>query len=164
MLEMLTNLATRHGDELQLAWFDPAFRWKAEVKTILDQIEFVKEYRGLHLDSRSILEIRQPRRKRRQYTMNELLSTNELFPIVSSKAFVSPLIDDDQNLILELTHGTGLLGRYEVESLNLFELEFETLKPATSNLTTAFLMGSSRRNLKCMTDDFLVRRHELLIT
>ena len=161
-LQLLENLAANHGEELATAWFDPAFRWRKKVRVILAEMNVVSESRGLLIDDRSFLEIRQPRKRRRKFTMDELLSTNQLFPLVRSSAFSSPSLTNGTNIVLEITHGVGCMGRFETDTLNLAELELAVVKLPYQNQETALLMNHSGVVMECLKDDFLVRRNEFL--
>ncbi len=159
-LKALGKLAKAYGEELSTAWFDPAFRWQKEVRTILDQVVVVSTYRGLLKNGRSFLEIRRPRKRRIQYTMNELLSTDQLFPLVKSRAFSTPAITNGKNIFLEITHGTGCMGRYETDTLNLAELELASFKLPDRNQEVALFVSHSGVAMECLKDDFLVRGYD----
>lgn len=161
-LQLLESLAVNDGEELATAWFDPAFRWRKKVRAVLDEVNLVSEYRGLLVDDRSFLEIRQPRKRRRKFTMNELLGANQLFPIVNGTTFSTPEISNGKNLILEIIHGVGCMGRFETETLNLLELELAVIKLPNQSQDAALFFGYSGSTMKCLKDDFLVRSNELL--
>lgn len=161
-MQILEKLAASYGEKLSTAWFDPAFRWREKVRTILEKVIVLSESRGLNLDGRSFLEVRQLRKRRRKFTMNELLGANQLFPIVKRTNFSNPTVPDSKNLILEITHGVGCMGRFETDSLNLAELEFAVSKLPHQNQKVALLMSNSGVVMECLKDDFLVRRNEFL--
>jgi len=161
-LRHLTELAEKYGEPLETAWFDPAFRWRKEVKTILDQIIEVSTYRGLLIDGRSFLEIRQPYKRRRKFTMTELLRTDQLFPLVRSRIFCHPEIKAGQNLLIEITHGIGCLGRFETDVFDLGELELAVFKLPAQNQEVALCTAYLDKEMMCSEDDFLVRGNELL--
>jgi hypothetical protein len=160
-LQTLENLAATYGEELPTAWFDPAFRWRKKVRTLLETVSVVSESRGLLIDGRSFLEIRQPRKRRRKFTMSELLSTNQLFPLVRSSTFSAPSLTNGTKIVLEITHGIGCMGRFETEVLNLAELELAVFKLPSQKHEAALLMNHSGIVMECLKDDFVVRRNEL---
>jgi hypothetical protein len=162
-LRTLEKLAKTYGEELSTAWFDPAFRWRMEVKTVLDQLHVISTYRGLLIDGRSFLEIRQPHKRRRKFTMSELLRTDQLFPVVKSIIFPTPSISSGKSVVLEITHGIGCLGRFETDVFNLAELELAIFKTPDQSQEAALFAGYSGVALECSVDDFLVRGNKLEI-
>lgn len=160
-LKTLEKLAKTYGEELSTAWFDPAFRWRMEVKTILDRVATISTYRGLLMDGRSFLEIRQPHKRRRKFTMAELLRTDQLFPMVKSSTFSIPARTNDKSMILEITHGVGCMGRFETDAFNLAELELSIFKMPEQNQEVALFASHSGAAMECLMDDFLVRGNRL---
>ena len=163
-LTALEELAKAYGEELSMAWFDPAFRWLKEARTLFDKVTEVSVHRGLIVDERSFLEIRQLRKRRRKFTINELLRSNQLFPLVKSSKFHLPTIESDKRIVHEITHGVGCLGRFETDTFNLTELELAVYKLPHQNQEVALLASHAGLAMECMKDDFVVRRCELDLT
>lgn len=162
IVDKLLSLAKMYDEELPIAWFDPAFRWQPEVKEVLNDLKCVSEIRGLNIDGRSFLEIRQPRKKRRKFIMNELMDSGQLFPVVKTESFSPVVPRHGHNLLLEIIHGTGSLARYEVGNFNLDELSIGVFE-LPSNQTTALFISYFDLEMECLADDFLVRRQELIL-
>ncbi len=160
-LKTLEKLAKTYGEELSTAWFDPAFRWMAAVRTILEKVIIISTYRGLLIDGRSFLEIRQPHQRRRKFTMTELLRTDQLFPVVKSSVFTSPANTNGKSIVLEITHGIGCLGRFETGVLNLAELELLIFKIPDWHQEVALFASHSGVAMDCLMDDFVVRGNKL---
>ena len=158
----LGELVAKHGEPLELAWFDPVFRWGKEVRTILDRIVEVSAYRGLFIDGRSFLEIRQPRKRRRKFTMTELLRTDQLFPLVKSGEFCFPEFKSGQKMLFEITHGIGCLGRFETDIFNLSELDLAVLKLPAQNQEMALFTAYAGKEMMCLKDDFLITGSQIL--
>lgn len=162
-MDKLVSLARTYEEELQTAWFDPAFRWQPEVKGILKDIKCISEVRGLNVDGRSFLEIRQPRKRRRKFTINELLDSGQLFPVVKTEFYSTVVPKHGHKLLLEIIHGTGSLAKYEVDKFNLDELSLGVFELPSTNQITALFIGHFNVKMECLADDFLVRRHELIM-
>jgi hypothetical protein len=160
-LKTLERLAKAYGEDLSTAWFDPSFRWRKEVRTVLEQIFIISTYRGLLKDGRSFLEIRQPHQRRRKFTMTELLRTDQLFPLVKSSTFSYPAKTNGKSIVFEITHGIGCMGRFEIDAFNLAELELSIYKMPDQNQEAALFASHLGVALKCLMDDFLVRGTKL---
>jgi hypothetical protein len=162
-LEFLNEAAKKYGEELCTAWFDPAFRWRTEVRDILNSMIVISEYRGLLMDGRSFLEVRQFRKRRRKFLMEELLNANLLFPLVRSSCFEFPAAKVEQTIILEITYGIGCMGRFETEGFDLSELELSVFLPPSITQELVLFTKHQHRELACLKDDFLVRGTSLNI-
>lgn len=160
-LKTLERFAKAYGEELTTAWFDPAFRWRKEVQIILHQAIIISTFRGLLIDGRSFLEIRQPLKRRRKFTMTELLRTDQLFPVVKSSTFSNPTITNGKSIVLEIIHGIGCMGRFETDVFNLAELELLIFKMPNQNQEAALFASHSGIALECLMDDFLIRGSKL---
>lgn len=162
-LEFLHEAARKYGEELCTAWFDPAFRWKTAVRNVLDHTTIISEHRGLLMDGRSFLEIRQFRKHRRKFLMEELLNSNLLFPLAQSSYFEFPATKVGQTIILEITYGIGCIGRFETEGFDFLELELNVFQPPSTNQELVLFTKHQNRELACLKDDFLVRRMSLIM-
>ncbi len=162
-LEFLHEAAKKYGEELCTAWFDPAFRWKTEVRNVLDNVTVISEYRGLLMDGRSFLEIRQFRKRRRKFLMEELLNANLLFPLVRSSCFEFPAAKMGQTLLVEIIYGTGSMGRFETEGFSFSELELNVFQPPSTNQELVLFTKHQNMELACLKDDFLVRGMSLIM-
>lgn len=160
-LEFLNETARKYNEELSAAWLDPAFRWKTEVRDILNDTKVISEHRGLLMDGRSFLEVRRFGKRRRKFLMEELLNPNLLFPMVQSNCFDSPIAEKGQTIITESTFGTGSMGRFEVEDFDLGKLQVLLLRLNRNPLEEVVLFNCfNGRPLNCVQDDFLVRSQD----
>lgn len=156
--EYLEKIAKNHDEPLASAWFDPVFRQQKSVETALQNIQLKAEYRGLFADKRSFLEIRQPRKQRVKYLMEQLLGDGMFFPPVEIAPFL-PKTESGQIQLLELTYGTGCMAKFHLSSLDLGQLRILLLQ-TNSHLTDRLVLFNryDGRKLSCSDDDFLVRR------
>ncbi len=159
-LRQLTELAEQYGESLETAWFDPAFRWKKNVRELIESLNVVSEHRGLFADSRSFLEVRRHGKRRVKFLMEELLGDGLLFPQVQSQQFQLPEPNKDSTILLEFTYGTGCMSRFEMVDFDLGKLEVFLLK--TTKLEQLVLFHQfNGLDLNCLEDDFLIRRNQL---
>ncbi|MBL4586419.1 MAG: hypothetical protein JKX84_05100 [Flavobacteriales bacterium] len=156
-LQFLKDAAKKYGEELPTAWFDPAFRWKTEVRKMPDNVTVISENRGLLMDGRSFLEVRRFRKRRRKLPMEELLNPNLLFPLVQSKCFEYPAAKTEQTTVIEITYGIGNMGRFELTQFNLFELELNVFHLPSTDRKLVLFSKHQNREMMCLKDDFLVR-------
>ena len=161
-LETLNEAARKYGEDLCAAWFDPAFRWKTEVRNILNNMTVISENRGLLMDGRSFLEVRRFGKRRRKFPMEELLHSNLLFPLVQSSSFKFPKAKIGRTIIIEITYGVGCIAQFETERLNLSELELNVFSPASTDQKLVLFTKHQNRELVCLKDDFLVRGRMLI--
>jgi len=158
----LQELAHSYGERLGTAWFDPAFKWKKSVNDIIQNLNRVSEYRGLFADARSFLEIRRHRKHRRKFLMEELLNTDLLFPLVQSRAFEPICRKPDETALMELTCGIGCLARFEVEKIDLSELELVVFNLPSDGRKLVLFSKYQKAKMECLKDDFLLRRNQLI--
>lgn len=161
-LEFLHDAAKKYGEELCTAWFDPAFRWRAEVRGKLNSITSISEYRGLLMDERSFLEVRRFGKRRRKLFVAELLKTDLLFPLVKMNRFELPATETGRSIIVETTYGTGSMGRFEVIGFDLGRLELTLFKQKLPFQEQIVLFSQINGNkLDCLKDDFVVRSNAI---
>lgn len=162
-VQALHQMAERYGEMLEFAWFDPAFRWKKQVREYIDSATVIAEYRGLYADNRSFLEVRRFRKKRKKFLVEELLQTNLLFPLVQFHEFRTPSLKQNSTILIETTHGTGSLGQFETPQMNMAELSVCELKNAGCKEQLILLSAYENAPLECKKDDFLIRSTHLQI-
>jgi len=162
-LEFLNEAAIKYGEELCTAWFDPAFRWKTEVRNVLDNATVISEYRGLLMDGRSFLEVRSFGKRKRKFLMEELLNADLLFPLVRSSCMEFPVATIGPTVIVEIIYGTGSMGRFETEGFSFSELELNVFQPPSTNQELVLFTKHQNMELACLKDDFLVRGMSLIM-
>jgi hypothetical protein len=161
-LRQLAELAEQYGEPLETAWFDPAFRWKKNVKELMETLNVVSEHRGLFADSRSFLEVRRYGKRRVKYLMEELLGDGLLFPQVQSQQFQPPEPKKDSTILLEFTYGTGCMARFEMEDYDLGKLEMFLFLENQHTHRLNFVKSYNRKVLKLVNDDYLIRSNRIL--
>ena len=162
-LKHITELAEKYGEPIETAWFDPAFRWKKNVRELIESLDVVSEHRGLFADSRSFLEVRRHGKRRVKFLMEELLGDGLLFPQVQLQTFQPLPVESETKIIIEITYGVGCLAQFEVENFDLVKLDVlldqSNYHPQRLVLFNTF----SNNRLDCLKDDFLVRQQQFTV-
>ncbi|MCB9190291.1 MAG: hypothetical protein H6602_01310 [Flavobacteriales bacterium] len=162
-LDFLQHRASRIGEDLGQLWFDPFFWHPSEMQQLKFELsKSTKEYRGLLNDDISFMEIRRKGKRRKKYTVAELIGTDQLFPMVglSTSNWNSVF---NRTFLLEHVTVTGCPAQFIFrgqEALNLFDWKFIR---CSGPFGKAFLTCTEDSLLKLTKDDYLVRGQYLII-
>lgn len=163
-LELLKAKAKQIGEDLSQLWFDPFFWRPKELNELKLKLKNVGEYRGLLNDDISFVEIRRNGKQRKKYLVKQLLGEGLLFPLVGLSPFQPIEAHSGKSIIAQILIGTGSLAKYKLinrTQFDLSELEFWSFKSFTPNYILLPKIGVNV--LHYISDDFLIREHELCI-
>lgn len=162
ILKLLNKKASVFGEPLEIAWFDPFFWHPKEMKELRRRIKPISEYRGLMNDSRSFVEIRRKGKRRKQYTVAQLVGEGQLFPMVDVST-ATWHTGFHQIVFLEFTTVTGCPAQYthsNWETLDLSKLKFIW----DSGIVGEIMMTSTNNpELLLVNDDYVLRSQHLTV-
>lgn len=162
LMEILNEKAAVFGEPLNQAWFDPFFWHPKELRKLRKRIKPISEYRGLMNDSRSFIEIRRAGRRRKKYTVAQLIGENQLFPMVdlSTASWRSGF---HQIVFLEFTSVTGCPAQYTHSNWKTFDLSKLKFIWDSGVVGETILTSMNNPELPFVSDDYVLRSQQLII-
>ena len=161
LMATLSKKATEFGEPLDRAWFDPFFWHPKEMMELRSLVQPYSEYRGLMYDSRSFMEIRRKGKRRRKYTVAELVGEDQLFPMIGL-SIPNWKSEFNRNNILEYETVTGCPAQFVCSSIENFNLSNWDFIQCSESFGDVFLTSTRDSNLRLIQDDYLVRGQYLI--
>lgn len=162
LMEILNEKAAAFGEPLNQAWFDPFFWHPKEMSELRKQINPYSEYRGLMNDSRSFIEIRRKGKRRKQYTVAQLIGEGQLFPMVDIST-ANWHLRFHQIVFLEFTSVTGCPAQYSHSNWETFGLSNLKFIRDSGVVGETIMTSMNNPELPFVSDDYVLRSQQLII-